>query len=94
MEINMDIKIDTNIKSQPTTPLAQSNTTIHTNQHPIHYKIIGKGWDNSSDEQESSPRKTIVVNVSSNQPSFLATSTCLVQSALTILKDFNKMPEG
>ena len=56
-------------------------------------KIIGKGLDNSSDEQGSCPRKTIVVNVTSNQSLYLATSTCLVQSALTVFKDLSKMPK-
>lgn len=63
-------------------------------------KLVGKGWNSSKDEKddpESEPAgefdKTLIVKVSGNDPGYKATSTCIVQSGLTILKDRNQMPK-
>lgn len=63
-------------------------------------KLVGKGWNSSKDEKddpESEPAgeldKTMIVKVSGNDPGYKATSTCIVQSGLTILKDRNLMPK-
>ena len=57
-------------------------------------EIFGKGWDkNSSVEPRSSPNKMIGIKVTSNLSSYLTTSTCLVQSSLTLLNYLNKMPK-
>ena len=58
-------------------------------------EIIGKWWDKDSpDEPRSSPTKIMVIKVTGNQSPYLATSTCLVQSALTLLEDLKKMSNG
>ena len=74
-------------KSDPTRDMIKK---IH-----LFTEIIGKGWDkNSSDEPRSSACKMMVIKVTSNLSTYLATSTCLVQSSLTVLKYLNKMPKG
>lgn len=64
--------------------------------------IIGKGWsneagaekDNSEGEPDGELDKTLTVLVTGRDPGYQATSTCIVQSGLTILKDRNLMPKG
>lgn len=65
-------------------------------------KLIGKGWSNEvgsteKDDPESEPAgefdKTLAVLVSGRDPGYQATSTCIIQSGLTILKDRNLMPK-
>ncbi|OTF83934.1 hypothetical protein BLA29_007814, partial [Euroglyphus maynei] len=68
--------------------------------------IIGRGWSkrvleqqsnkqNDSDvEPDTEPDETIMVKVSGRDPGYMATSTCLVQSGLTILMESDKIPRG
>ena len=63
--------------------------------------IIGKGWsneagaekDNSEGEPDGELDKTLTVLVTGRDPGYQATSTCIVQSGLTILKDRSLMPK-
>jgi len=63
--------------------------------------LIGKGWSKKEGEDSSDPNieppgdidKTVIVEVSGADPGYVATSTCLVQSGLTILKDRANMPK-
>ncbi|CAG0914768.1 unnamed protein product [Notodromas monacha] len=57
--------------------------------------LIGTGWDeklprNVSHQQE--PNTTKILEVAGPDPGYVGTSICLVQSALTILKEKNKLP--
>lgn len=60
--------------------------------------VVGKGWAEKltepTDEPQEAPNKTVMVRVSGKDPGYMATSTCLVQSGLTILKDWDKLPNG
>ena len=59
---------------------------------------MAKGWieklAENSDEHTSAPDSTIKARVSGPDPGYTATSTCLVQAAMTILKESEKMPKG
>jgi len=65
--------------------------------------IFGKGWSKDpSDPTDSDPHaepsrpmdKSMTVLVNGRDPAYLATSTAMIQSALTILKDRDQMPKG
>lgn len=59
--------------------------------------IVGKGWaerlTEPSDEPTSPPNKTVIVEVKGKDPGYVATSTCLVQSGFTLLKEMDKLPQ-
>jgi len=59
--------------------------------------IVGKGWADKmaepTDEPQEAPNKTVVVKVSGKDPGYTATSTCLVQAGITLIKEFNKLPD-
>ncbi|XP_027205864.1 saccharopine dehydrogenase-like oxidoreductase [Dermatophagoides pteronyssinus] len=67
--------------------------------------IIGRGWskrvleqqsnpDDVDSEPETEPDETITVQVSGRDPGYMATSTCLIQSGLTILMESDNIPRG
>lgn len=64
-------------------------------------KLVGKGWSKKEGEKVDEPEvepegdfdKTVKVMVSGRDPGYFATATCIVQSALTILKDRELMPK-
>lgn len=53
-----------------------------------------KGWSDSNGESEPTKEfnKTMTVMVSGPDPGYMATSSCLIQSGLTILKERDQMP--
>ena len=59
--------------------------------------IVGKGWaeklSEPSDEPTFPPNKTVVVQVKGHDAGYVATSTCLVQSGFTLLRESDKMPK-
>ena len=59
--------------------------------------IVGRGWaeklSEPSDEPIFAPNKTVIVKVSGRDPGYKATSTCLVQSGFTLLKETDKLPK-
>jgi len=76
-----------------------SRTQIDSTRFSI--KLIGKGWsrkeektDDPNIEPAGEPDKTMMVEVNGHDPGYVATSTCIVQAGLTILKDRAKMPKG
>ncbi|KAH9510549.1 hypothetical protein DERF_009071 [Dermatophagoides farinae] len=78
-----------------------SRTQIESTRFRI--TIIGRGWSKRVMEQqqnkddidvEPEPDETIMVQVSGKDPGYMATSTCLVQSGLTILMESDKIPKG
>jgi len=60
--------------------------------------IVGKGWNEKLSEPTDEPQipynKTVLVKVKGLDPGYLATSTCLVQSGFTILKESDRMPNN
>ncbi|OXA64880.1 saccharopine dehydrogenase-like oxidoreductase [Folsomia candida] len=58
--------------------------------------LVGEGWGEKllepTDIHADPPKKTKVVKVRGTNPGYGATCVCLVQAALTILKEDNKMP--
>ena len=60
--------------------------------------LVGKGWADKlsepSDEPNEPPNKTLVVVVKGKDPGYTATSTCLVQAGISLLKDQDKLPLG
>ncbi|CAG2118244.1 unnamed protein product, partial [Medioppia subpectinata] len=59
--------------------------------------IVGKGWSEKlsepTDEPTETPNKTVMVEVTGFDPGYRATSTCLVQSGITLIKELDKLPE-
>jgi len=60
--------------------------------------LAGKGWDEKlaepTDEYKTAPQKELVVRVSGPEPGYIATPICVVQAALVILREADKLPEG
>ena len=59
--------------------------------------IVGKGWaeklSEPSDEPTFPPNKTVVVEVKGQDVGYMVSSTCLVQSGFTLLRESDKMPQ-
>ncbi|XP_069678456.1 saccharopine dehydrogenase-like oxidoreductase [Periplaneta americana] len=58
--------------------------------------LFGEGWKEKlaepTDQHDLPPNKQMVVKVSGNDPGYGLTSRCLLLTAITILKESNKMP--
>lgn len=58
--------------------------------------LVGRGWPEKlaspTDEPSAPPSKTIVGRVTGPEPAYAATSTFLVQSAITLLKEQETIP--
>lgn len=58
--------------------------------------FLGEGWperlSEPSDQHADPPSKKIRASVTGPDPGYLTTSTCLVQSGLTVLREADKMP--
>ncbi len=58
--------------------------------------LAGKGWSEKlaepTDSHASEPEKELVVKVSGPEPGYVATPICMVQAALVILRDADKLP--
>lgn len=65
------------------------------NETSFSIRIKGKGWSkNTDDEPNEELDKEMEVLVSGPDPGYTATSSFIIQSALTILKDRDSMPVG
>lgn len=67
----------------------------------FHLTILGKGWarkelkDGHEDEEPATePTETMKVTVAGPDPGYIATSSFLVQSGITILLEENAIPKG
>lgn len=60
--------------------------------------LAGRGWNDklteTSDAYSKSPDKEMVVRVSGPEPGYVATPICLIQCALVIIKETEKLPKG
>lgn len=60
--------------------------------------LAGKGWSEKLSEPTDSyanvPEKELVVQVSGPEPGYVATPICMVQAALVIIHDADKLPSG
>ncbi|XP_054153469.1 saccharopine dehydrogenase-like oxidoreductase [Oppia nitens] len=60
--------------------------------------LVGKGWSEKlvdpSDEPSVPPNVTTVVVFEGKDPGYTVTSTCLVQSGITLIKEFDKLPKN
>ena len=58
--------------------------------------LAGKGWSEKltepTDAHSSNPDKELVVRVSGPEPGYIATPICMVQAALVLLRDADKLP--
>ncbi len=56
--------------------------------------LIGKGWKDKSASHEAKPDREVVVKVSGKNVGYGATCECMVQSAIVMLKERDRMPPG
>ena len=60
--------------------------------------LAGRGWSEKlaepTDSHNEAPKKDIVVRVSGPEPGYIATPICMVQAAVVILRDADKLPSG
>ncbi|KAG6457353.1 hypothetical protein O3G_MSEX010260 [Manduca sexta] len=56
------------------------------------FDLYGEGWEEGADVDATPPNKKMAVKVSGKNPGYGATVTALMLSAITILKEQNKMP--
>lgn len=58
--------------------------------------IVGKGWNEKlaepTDAYSSKPEKELVVQVSGPELGYVATPICMVQAALVLLREADKLP--
>lgn len=58
--------------------------------------LAGKGWDEKlaepTDAHGKDPERELVVRVSGPEPGYVATPICMVQAALVLLRDTDKLP--
>lgn len=58
--------------------------------------LAGKGWEEKvaepTDEHKEPPRKELVAKVSGPEPGYVATPICMVQAALVVIRETNKLP--
>ncbi|PZC87040.1 hypothetical protein B5X24_HaOG201276 [Helicoverpa armigera] len=56
------------------------------------FELVGKGWENGADVENTKPNKTVVAKVTGTNPGYGATVVALLMSALTILKEKENLP--
>nr|XP_037867667.1 saccharopine dehydrogenase-like oxidoreductase isoform X6 [Bombyx mori] len=56
--------------------------------------MTGKSWDSNVKNYEHDPKKSLTVKVSGTDPGYYTTAMCLIISAMTILRESDKMPKG
>ena len=60
--------------------------------------FAGRGWSEKltepTDNHSKPPNKEMVVRVSGPEPGYVATPICMVQAAVVILLDADKLPAG
>jgi hypothetical protein len=58
--------------------------------------LVGKGWSEKlaepTDAHTSDPEKELVVRVSGPEAGYVATPICMVQAALVLLRDTDRLP--
>lgn len=58
--------------------------------------LAGKGWEEklaeATDEHKEPPKKEMVARVSGPEPGYIATPICMVQAALTVIREAEKLP--
>ncbi|XP_059061507.1 saccharopine dehydrogenase-like oxidoreductase [Achroia grisella] len=64
---------------------------VINNTH-FEFQLVGKGWQKDDDIEATAPNKTIIGKVSGVNPGYGATVVALLHSALTILREKEKMP--
>lgn len=60
------------------------------------YWVIAHGWHHANGEKpnlENKPKKVVVARCDGPDAGYVATSGCILSSALTILEDKNSLPE-
>lgn len=59
--------------------------------------LAGKGWSDklceSTDSHSQQPEKELIVQVSGPEPGYVATPICMVQAAMVILREEDKLPK-
>ena len=59
--------------------------------------LVGKGWAEKlaepTDTHSTPPEKEVIVRVSGPEAGYVATPICMVQAAMVILRDADKLPE-
>ena len=59
--------------------------------------IVGKGWKSKTEDpdtqHEDAPDQKIVTRVSGPEPGYVATPICLIQCAVALLKEKEKLPK-
>lgn len=58
------------------------------------FELYGEGWEKGADVDATKPTKKAVVRVKGVNPGYGATVTALIYSAITCLKEHDKMPGG
>jgi short subunit dehydrogenase-like uncharacterized protein len=58
------------------------------------YWIFGKGWDSKDPNVDEVPTKVVAAKCQGPDAGYVATAGCALSSALTILKDHDKLPNG
>lgn len=58
--------------------------------------LAGKGWEEKlnepTDEHKERPTKEVVARVSGPEPGYVATPICMVQAALVVIREADKLP--
>ncbi|XP_060802021.1 saccharopine dehydrogenase-like oxidoreductase isoform X1 [Amyelois transitella] len=63
------------------------------NNSYFRFDMIGAGWEKGRDVEKTPPNKEIVARVSGVNPGYGATVVALLYSALTVLREQDKMPQ-
>ncbi|KAM3959969.1 saccharopine dehydrogenase-like oxidoreductase [Aphomia sociella] len=58
------------------------------------FELVGKGWEKGADIESTPPNKTIMAKVSGVNPGYGSTVVSLLHSALTVLRQQDKMPRN
>ena len=56
--------------------------------------LVGKGWKTKADKHESAPDRKVVVTVSGKNIAYGSTAECMVQAAIMIVKERERMPKS
>lgn len=58
--------------------------------------LAGKGWEEiltePTDEHKEPPKKKLITRVSGPEPGYVATPICMVQAALVVIQEAEKLP--
>ncbi|VDK42247.1 unnamed protein product [Anisakis simplex] len=76
---------------------ASGPTEQQIEQASFTYWLFGEGWDDKlppGEQHSTPPNKKVTVRCDGPDAGYIATSACIISSALTVLKDADKMPSG